>query len=55
MYPLFVTHRENSYHISDNISETRRDIMEIKPAMKSHINVLSGMGLFVMMLQEMSE
>ena len=53
--PLFVTHRENSYHISDNISATRWDIKEIKPVLKSHINMLSGMGSFVMMLPEMFE
>ena len=55
MQSLFVTHIENSYHISDNISATRWDIKEINPVLKSHINMLSGMGSFVTMRQEMSE
>ena len=72
MCPLFVTHRENSYHISDNISATKWYIKERKPVLKtipikhehkisgvlffsSHNTMLSGMGSFVMMLQEMPE
>ena len=55
MCSLFITHGENSYHISDNISASRSDIREIKPLLKSYINMLSGMASFVMMLREMSE
>ena len=50
MCPLFVHIRENSYRISVQL-----DVTEIKPVLKKLINMLSGMGSFVMMLQEMSE
>ena len=50
---IFNTHiLKTAITFLDNISETRTDIKEIKSVLKSHINMLSGMGSFVMMLKK---